>query len=233
MTAKRLVITLGLHGSASTWVFNVARELLTHNFGADEVHACHLSHTHELPASRDRHIIGKTHGWPEIADMIRAEHAHVIISVRDPRDATLSLMQRFGMGFEASYRAIGRDCFCILQCRGIRLATLRYEGGFFKIPAAVKQIAQYLDLPATDDALARIFTAYETEAVRLFSAAVTSLPPAQLSGAGNFWFDRLTQITNAHIGDGCSGKWNAAFDSDQKALLTRFFQPFLTVFGYV
>ena len=65
----RLVLTLGLHASASTWAYNVARELMTAAFGADSVAACYANRPDELlaePRAPGRLVVCKTHGFPRL-----------------------------------------------------------------------------------------------------------------------------------------------------------------------
>jgi hypothetical protein len=229
------VLTLGLHGSASTWVFNVARELLVEQFGAAAVHPCHALRAADLEclaAAPGQHIVAKTHGWPLLPVFARQWSARLVISVRDPRDAVLSVMQRFGEPFERSLQGIVQDCRSVLACAGAGYPVLRYEDRFFERPAAVRLIATYLRLPLSEATAARIFAAYATDAVREFASGLGALPAERLDGQGSFRFDRLTQITNTHIGDGRVGKWQEALDPRQQALVTTVFRPFLRKFGY-
>jgi hypothetical protein len=106
---SRVVMTTGLHGSASTWVFNVARELMIATFGAEAV----LSFFAETPTSllaypgvSGRHIVCKTHRRADLPTSASEGAAAVIVTVRDPRDCVFSLMGRFGSGFAVSVRAI-------------------------------------------------------------------------------------------------------------------------------
>jgi hypothetical protein len=229
------VITLGIHGSASTWVFNVARELLVARFGADAVHPCHALRAEDLRDAAGhpaRHVVAKTHGWPAVAGFAKEWDARLLVSVRDPRDAVLSVMQRFGESFDRSVRGVAQDCRAALACAAAGFPVLRYEDRFFEKPAAVPAIAGYLGLTVTQGEAARIFADYSTDAVRRFAAGVAALPPARVDGQGGFRFDRLTQITNTHIGDGRVGKWRDQLDPQQQVAAAEFLGPFLAPFGY-
>jgi hypothetical protein len=229
------VLTMGLHGSASTWVFNVARELLATRFGDAAVHPCHASGRHDLHdelARGDRHIVAKTHGWPGLAGFAQEIGAHLIVSVRDPRDAVLSQMQRFGDSFDRSVRAIGRDCLAAVECANAGFPVLRYEDRYFEAPATVGVIADYLGLAVEQADSGQIFERYTTDAVRTFAASVAALPPERIAGSGGFRYDLLTQITNSHIGDGRQGKWRDQLDAAQRTISAMVFRPFLARFGY-
>ena len=204
-------------------------------FGEREVHAGHALAADDLLVETrpgDQHVIIKTHGFPAIAEVLQQHRAKVIVSVRDPRDAVLSLIERFGTVPDVALRGIARDCAAALACADAGFLTLRYENGFFKQPAAIRLIAKTLDLETDEATVDRIFTEYGTEAVRVFANGLKDLPADRLDGTGSFRFDRLTQITNTHIGDGRVGKWRDRFDKAQQAGLTRFFASFLQRFGY-
>lgn len=225
---RRLAITAGLHGSASTWVFNVVRELMAE---AAVVHPCHATGPEDLRGLSGA-VVAKTHGWPGLAGFAREQGAGLIVSVRDPRDAVLSLAQRFGETLDRAVAGVARDCRAALECAEAGFPVLRYEDRFFERPATVAALAGCLGLAVSGAAAARIFQSYTTEATRALAAGVTALPPERLAGGGSMRFDRITQITSTHIGDGRSGKWREAFTSDQQARLTLLFQPFLARFGY-
>jgi hypothetical protein len=62
MTPPRLVLTLGLHGSASTWAYNVARELMAAAYGPDAVATYFANRLEDLLNERSvlgRHVVCK------------------------------------------------------------------------------------------------------------------------------------------------------------------------------
>ncbi len=232
--APLLAITVGVHGSASTWVFNVAREVLAEAVGG-AVHGCHLLQPDDLARDRAlgaRHIVAKTHGWPDLAASARAWGAPAIVSVRDPRDAIVSVIQRFGEPFDRALGGIAQDCRAALACAEAGFPVLRYEDRFFEQPASVRLIATHLGLGVSDAAAARIFDAYTTEAVRTLAAGVADLPAERVAGDARFRFDRLTQITQSHIGDARTGKWRDLLPPDQQMAVGMLLRPFLARFGY-
>src|SRR5215469_2694792 len=97
--APLLVATVGLHASASTWVFNVARELLIAAYGEDAVMTLYADEIALLPtrtARAGRHLVVKSHrGSPPLDRWFVERGARVLVSVRDPRDAAVSMAQRF------------------------------------------------------------------------------------------------------------------------------------------
>lgn len=229
------VIATGVHGSASTWVFNVAREVMTEAYGPDAVHPCHLA-SMPKPGSawlpEGRHAVIKTHGWPGLPAFAGQLQAAGVVSVRDPRDAILSLMQRFGETFQRAMQGVTQDWRSALECRRLGFPVLVYETRFFEIPRTVHWLARHIGVTVSDTAAARIFHTYSTGAVRQFAAAVADQPPETRDGSGDFWFDRVTQITNRHIGDGQTGKWRTGLAEAERLAATQYFQPVLEAFGY-
>ncbi|MDA8252457.1 MAG: hypothetical protein M0Z28_25265 [Rhodospirillales bacterium] len=231
----RLVLAVGLHGSASTWVFNVAREVLEQVAGADAVDVCHATTAADVVAARrpGRTLVAKTHGWPELPAFAAAAGAVVLVSVRDPRDAALSLMQRFGDSLDVAVGGIGRDCLCIRACAASGHPVFRYEDRFFDDPATVGRIADRLGVTLSPAQAAAIFARWRTEQVRARAAAVRDLPADQRSAPDSpVLLERRTLVTSTHIGDGASGKWRQAFDPALQQRMSAFFRMVLLVFGY-
>ncbi len=155
-----------------------------------------------------------------------------MVSVRDPRDAVVSLMQRFNMTYDAAVQCIWKDCNAALACAAVGWPVLQYERRFFACSSAIGLIAEHFALVAKPGEVAAILAALSTEAVRTLSGKLSALPPERLAGGSGFLYDTLTQITNNHIGDGRIGKWRDALDILQGRELTHLFGPFLFGFGY-
>jgi hypothetical protein len=109
----RVVLTFGIHGSASTWVFNVARELLIEAFGSDAVASGFASTGDDLNPDRagpGRHLVRKTHGWTNFGVSADLAGVTLLFSVRDPRDAVVSLARRFSLPFDVCVGGVALDC---------------------------------------------------------------------------------------------------------------------------
>ena len=234
--APRLILTVGLHASASTWVFNVVRELMVAAAGPERVAPGFATTAEDIAGAEvapDMFRVVKTHGWPDLPAFARQRGAAVFVSVRDPRDAVLSLMQRFGDSLPVSASGIGQDCRCAHACADAPYPVLRYEDRFFADRASIPGIAAQLGLALPPERMDRIFRAWSTDAVQAMSEGVTALPPERRRALGpNGAIDAETLVTWRHIGDARTGKWREAFDSDVAGALTRHFFPFLLRFGY-
>jgi len=222
----RFVATVGLHGSASTWVFNVVRELMTAALGAEAVVAVYGDDVRGLLADHDlhgRHLVLKSHhggpGWDSLVWLARPA---IFVSIRDPRDAAISLRQRFGTNLTDAARGIAQDCRRVEQCADAGHPVLRYEDRFFEDAALPGRIAEQLGLAVAPDVLQAIFESYSTVAAKALAATIDEQTA----------FDPVTQIHRRHIGDGHVGKWRDLLDADSGMEITRYFSPFLTRFGY-
>ena len=231
----RVIATVGLHGSASTWVFNVARELAIADIGQDRVVAGYADVPSELPAAANQPekcvVIKSHHGSPALDAWLKAARARLILSVRDPRDASVSMAQRFKVPLNQTVGWLMNDCARMLRLAAENHAVLRYEDGFFEDTAYVDVVARELGLPITPRLARAIAARYTTDAVRAQAALLSELPAERIQMVGAFRMDRVTQILEPHVGDGRTGKW-LDLPAPVQAELTRLFAEFLETFGY-
>lgn len=235
--APRVIATVGLHGSASTWVFNVVRELLIASVGEADVLAFYAEHASELPDAvtrgLHRHVVVKSHhGSPDLDAWLAVAQAPIVVSIRDPRDACLSMAQRFSARIDVAARWLADDCRRVLRLAARNPALLRYEDRFFEDPAAVGALAHALGVSVSPADRATITARYRTEAVRSFAERLAELPPDRVTVVGSsHLMDPVTQIHGLHIGDTRSGKWRE-LPRPLRDQLTQGFGAFLDRFGY-
>ena len=228
----RLIATIGVHGSASTWVFNVVRELMIAALGEQRVVAVYADKVEDVPDAAGRCLVIKSHhGSAGLDAWLATARATVFLSLRDPRDAAMSMAQRCNAPLNQTVRWIAEDCARMMRLAAQGHLLLRYEDRFFDDAAAPERLARALGLDPAPAVSTAIFARYRTEAVRAFSAAFADLPPGRVVSAGRIVMDPVTQIHRTHIGDGRSGKWRD-LPGPAQAELTRFFRPFLDRWGY-
>jgi hypothetical protein len=236
VSPPRVVSTVGLHSSASTWVFNVVRELTIDAVGAARVLALHAEEAGQPlveAAGAGRYLVIKSHhGSAELDAWLAAAEARIVLSVRDPRDASISMSQRFNAPLDHAVRWLANDCNRLLRLASQGHPLLRYEDRFFDDPKAVARLARLLGLRPSPATLEAIFARYRTDAVRAFAESLQTLPPERLTLVGSWTMDQMTLILAPHIGDARSGKWRELPGSVQ-AWMTRLFKPFLEHMGYL
>ena len=229
----RLVATVGLHGSASTSVFNIVRELMVAVVGVDQVLALYGEDVPALPAPDRRHVVLKAHaGSPGLEWLLWLSQAPVILSIRDPRDAALSIAERFGNPLGVAAQAVVKDCRFAERCADAGHHPLRYEDGFFNDETLAEQLAVRLGLDIAQATCREIGARYATEGVRSIATSLASLPPDRVYKSDSLHYDQVTQIHHTHIGDGRVGKWRDRLSPQDGAALTRAFAQFLRRFGY-
>jgi hypothetical protein len=220
---SRVIATVGLHGSASTWVFNVVRETMMIALGEDQVRSFYAETRDEVQAhlvpGRQCAVIKSHHGSADLDAWLAAAGAEIFLSLRDPRDAALSMAQRFKVPLKTAVGWVAADCRR-LAALGERFPLLRYEDRFFEHRATVEDLAGRLNVPLDATEIDGIFARYSTSAVRSFAETLADKE-----------HDSVTQIHRGHIGDARSGKWRG-LPAQVQAELTRFFAPFLKRHGY-
>lgn len=229
------VFTIGLHGSASTWIFNVVRELTLAAHGEAGLWSGYADELEQLPPPEVRAgralVVKSHHGSPELDAWMKAQAARTLLSVRDPRDAAISIAQRFQAPLAHTVVWVARDCERLAPLIDGGNSVFRYEEKFYDDPASVARIGRMIALSSDPLLEAAIFARYRREAVRDFSARLVELPPERLGRVGEFRMDRLTQIHQTHVGDGRIGKWRDLAPDIRRALTDRF-RHFLDRFGY-
>jgi hypothetical protein len=217
-------------------VFNVMRESAIAQYGAEKVHATFSDNVQPVlqdPRARDRHLVWKLHqadaSWERFAVLSRAR---VVLTLRDPRDAALSLMQRFGVDFEMACQAVSVALRRVMEGRAADYPVLRYEDRFFDTPQSVKAIAHYMGIALNDRDVSRIFGTYTTEQVRAFGLALDQLPPERVKTGLQTSYDEVTQIHRLHIGDQRVGKWRDLLSHEQRLNVNKRFATYLAAFNY-
>ncbi|QCG92282.1 hypothetical protein E6C72_30400 (plasmid) [Azospirillum sp. TSH100] len=176
----------------------------------------------------------KTHGWGDPAGFL-AHHpgARCIVTIRDPRDAVVSLMQRFGYGFDraVAYAVHGADGI-VGAARQPGSLLLRYESGFVDRAATVVAIAGHLGLQPRDEQVEALFRRLQPDAVRAAIAEADrldrfpkGLPPGETA-------DPLTQWHPGHIGDRRIGKYAQLLDRERQVAVTMRLARYMEHFGY-
>ena len=230
-----LIATVGLHGSASTWVFNIVRELIAVVAGPERTLSFFADQLGQMPAEALRagkYVVLKSHhGSHELDAWLKERDGLVILSLRDPRDACLSMSQRFSAPLRDSVLWIAQDCARVARLAGQGYPLLRYEDRFFEDRGSLDRLADLLGVTCSPEVKETIFARYRTEAVRCFARKLDELPPERLTVVAGFRMDQVTQVLAPHIGDGRTGKWRD-LPEQARAELTRYFRPFLERFGY-
>jgi hypothetical protein len=233
----RVIMTIGLYGSASTWVFNVLRELMIAQHGEARVFALYSDTVAKVIGDRQalgRYVVWKMHfGEPAWEVFAQLAEPTILLTLRDPRDAVLSQVNRFNTSFQQAAKAISMCCNRFMQCAQAGHPILRYEDGFFQNSETIRRIAEYIGVALDNAVIDRIRDRFSTESVHAFAERLPDLPAERVKGDPTVdLYDEVTQIHRGHIGDGSVGKWRHQLTGEQQMAITDHFAPFLTRFGY-
>lgn len=230
-----VVIAAGLVGSGSTWAYNAIRLLLEEIPEAAPLHCGFADRLADLAEPREPPgaLLIKTHR-PDRAMRILAgaTAAPVLLTVRDPRDACVSMMQRFGRGFEAVRPAVAMSTAQVLRLAMARPAlVLRYEDGFARAPGTVARIATYLGLRVARERIEEIGASLSPERVATGIAGMVAAGRFGPAPAPDM-ADPVTQWHPGHVGDGRSGKWPEVLSEAEARAVMADARAFAMRFGY-
>ena len=226
----------GMFASGSTWLYNVAiavaRELeprleVQGRFVFDTADAKGL----DRPAMR--HIVKAHHARADVASIAQSRADAILVTLRDPRDAVVSLMQYQNFSF---FRALLNVCHaaeaCFLLGADPRAVTLHYELGFVDDPATIDGIARHLggEIPsARRDA---IFQSTRRPAVEAFISNLERLPQTIIDRDGDV-YDLASHWHRHHAGrTGEIGRWRRMLYPAQIDGIERALGAWMECFGY-
>ena len=229
------VMCAGMFSSGSTWVFNVVAQLLRKahpGFRIAQTYADELGPEHEVLASNVDYLVFKTHTPSPAARLLaRRGGLPIILSIRDPKDAIASLLQRFSVTFDWAFDKVVASNDALIQLMELPHFLLRYESGFTQRDESVARIAQHLGLRLPPEALQDVFAMLTPKAVKATIAdlqarnVIVGMEPAST-------FDPQTHWHPGHVGDRRIGKWKEALTPAQAARVSYATRDFCTAFGY-
>jgi len=239
-----IILCTGLRRSASTWSYNVCRELAEASSRAGSGVRVIAGYVVDSDAALER-LQGSGAAARSVIAVLKCHdpgrrtlrqiaegRVRNVCTVRDPRDC-LASMERFrprraDQTIEQRIRNFQR---ALAMADGFRTDSrsllLRYEELRARPLEFVQEIARHLGV-ACDLATAQ---AVERAAGAERSAAIADSLAGKGRG-GRPAFDRQTQLHERHLDGGAIGRWREAFDADLQARLHLAFLPWLLGFGY-
>lgn len=211
---------LGMYGSASTWLFNVVRKVVEQsNAGQPVSHFFSREETFENFGRGNVIDLVKSH---EIIDdtaiiELAARVQKIFVTVRDPRDAVVSLMLARSHTFERALHFVGQSARLCEEFSGDkRVQLFRYEAGFFNTDETVKRVAVHLGYNITDETAQRIFAATSRPEVEKYIASMHKQSGILQDKVSGDLLDPQTQWHTHHAGrSGEIGRWRQALTLQQ------------------
>jgi hypothetical protein len=157
---------------------------------------------------------------------------HIFITVREPRDAIASLMQRFDHRFEGCLKEVAASASRLAQIASTgRPLVLKYEEGFCSKCETLGKIARKLGLQPSDTITKGIFQA--------LTPARVQRKIDTLAARGAFGrrpnpdrFDPATHWHPGHIGDRRVGKYPELLSPAMQRQVLEATAAYCTRFGY-
>ncbi len=231
---------LGMFGSASTWTFNVTRQIAAAVKPDQPPRTMFLDVSAPCPAveAGDGTLIVKTHGSDAARELAERADA-IIVTIRDPRDAIVSLMHNNGLPFDVALRMTevsAWTCSYAMQ-RGHSPLLLRFEDRFFDDPDTVRRIAALFPARLAAHEGRRIFAALRRDAVDAFIAGMDRLPTThshfnKATGRPDI-YDVDTGWHKHHAGrDAAVGRWRRDLTDDQRRTIEWRMRVWMEKVGY-
>ena len=206
----RIVWCLGLYASASTWAFNVLREMAAAQ-GPVKTHFLSTSFSPpSLAAPNTTHLI-KSHEVENQAALawLTANATHILVTLRDPRDAIASLMPYHNYDFPRALDYVHKaTALCVRFAPDRRAKVLHYETAFFDDPKTLTAFNDFLALQTPPQTLAQIFANSRRETIETYIASLPTKPGVLQERTTGDLLDPETHWHTHHAGrTGTSGRW--------------------------
>jgi tetratricopeptide (TPR) repeat protein len=241
---------LGMHASASTWIYNVTRQIAASVYPTRPVQEHFvkmLADVARLDQPGRTHLV-KTHDIDD-EDAVAAlsvRTAAIIVTIRDPRDAVTSWMLYHPHGhdlakpseaqkaFDRSLSIVEKSArFCARFAGDQRSLLLRYEARFTDDVTALDRIAGTFQksLAATDRA--RIFASSHRAAVEAFIAELPRQRTTLIDISSDDLMDPVTHWHTHHAGrNGEIGRWRHMLTEAQALEVERRLGDWMDRFSY-
>jgi hypothetical protein len=246
----RVYWCLGMQASASTWTYNVAREIATSVYPSLPVQGRFvrtLADVARLDQPGRTHIV-KTHDIDDdealAALSVRADA--IIITIRDPRDAVTSFMLYHPFSHDSAkpseaQKAFDRSLALVEQSARLcarfageqRSLLLRYEAGFTDDVTTLDCIAGMFRRSLAASDRSRIFASSRRAAVEALIAELPQQRTTLIDKASGDLVDPVTQWHTFHAGrTGEIGRWRRMLTEAQVLEIERRLGDWMVHFSY-
>jgi len=225
----------GMYASGSTWTYNAARAAGL--AAGARIEARYAENFRQLGGmSRpDATYVVKTHDVDERATRVLQRRAMAIfLTIRDPRDAVLSVTRHMGMDFSAALAMVARSAlYCGRIAAAPRATLLRYESGFIDDPATFDTLAAAFGRALTPDQRDHLFAQTRREVIEARIAGLAALSSTIAIAETGDVVDLDTQWHAHHANrTGEVGRWRTHLNANQVWEVERTLSGWMEAFGY-
>lgn len=228
-----MFLCLGMYSSASTWAFNVVRQIAKSALPGKSVLAAFVPDTIPDFDAATTVLVAKNHGTGVARD-IGLEATGIVLTVRDPRDAIASLMRHNKAPFDLALQVTERSAAACAWFAGHpRSVLLKFEDRFFDAPETVERIARLFPALLAAGEAERIFAGLRREAVEAFIAGMRGTTEFDALTGQSDTFDPETGWHRHHTGRTAEvGRWQGELTKAQvRSIEQRMRRPMAT-FSY-
>jgi hypothetical protein len=238
--APQIVLCAGLKSSGSTWLYNAIIRLCESSAQARRISRARImpfyaESIEQFPSGAERALVlvVKTHiPSPSLVFLTRFTRGTAFVTVREPRDAVASLMQRFGHRFEPCLKEVAAGSERVLDiARTLRPLVLRYESRFFARSQTIHRLSARLQFDVPKETAERI--------CRELSAGEVTKKIARLAARGTFGkspdpdrFEPRTHWHPGHVGDRKIGKFAEVLTPRMQQAVLKAMPDYCRFFGY-
>jgi hypothetical protein len=226
-----------MYASGSTWLYNAARDTARALHPERDIIGTYAERIEVLRQLRPEALnIVKTHelGRPEAAFMA-ANATHILITVRDPRDAVTSLMQHMRHPFGRALDRVERSAaFCAALAADSRAEIFSYDAGFTDDPATFDRLAAALGGSLDGFQRATLHGSSRREVIEAKIARIEELPTMARDAKSGDVVDLDTQWHRHHLGrTGEIGRWRRLLPPAAARAIERRMPGFMRQFCYL
>lgn len=227
---------LGMYASGSTWAFNVVRQIVQANapgrFRTAFLNGKEIGFDWNAPG---KVTVLKSHeisGESAVLEIARRT-SKILITVRDPRDAVVSLMQAHQKDFGGALDLVVQSAsLCSSFAKDRRAKRFVYETGFFENAATVADLAGHLGYRLDAQAAKVIHDSLQRDEVEKHIAQLPKLPGILRDPISGDFLDPRTQWHSHHAGrNGEVGKWRAVLTDAQTGQIMSELKYYFDLFG--
>lgn len=225
----------GMFASGSTWLYNAARAVAAELEPRLPVEGRFVFDTADAAGLGQYGIrqIVKAHQVRKGVERIATSADAILVTLRDPRDAVVSLMQHQGFPFARALLNVKLAAeACVLLAARPQAVTLHYELGFIDDRGIIDGIAGHMGGTVSAERRDRIFAAGRRPAVEAYIAQLDARPSTIVDDTGDV-YDLATHWHKHHAGrSGESGRWRRMLYPAQLQGIELALGGWMETFGY-
>ena len=222
-----IAIAAGLRRTGSWAMWQVMREIVTvARVGwAPQANTKEFNANYKQWGNASEMVVLKFHKHRALLDNLSSSQVAAVMTVRDPRDNVVSLMNKYGYPFEMALNStefnnnLTDHDHWLNKLPSYMILPIRYEDFMTERVATIIQVANFLGQTLTEEQAQEIDETWSIERNRLRSQK--NLAP-----------DNYNYVAPRHITDGSVGQWKDVLTRDQAMLVEEKAEVWMIAYEY-